>query len=231
MFGRSVDVFITDLKSVVIDEALLSVAELGHALALASSPEFNEYLAARTWLRRRLAEYLDCPAGEILFDSDTDEKPVVALPTTDLTFDLGFTDRAAVLAVGFRRDVGVAIERLSGSLPQPEDVAHTLTVAERDRYDRALEPERSYRQFCVRKTALQRASGKDTPWGAVDTTGLSPVNRDGFDITDLSLGGDLLASVAARQGSDISLTLDDTLAAPERQPVWQRIDAMIGVSV
>jgi hypothetical protein len=186
---------------------LLSVAELGEALSIAFTPSLNPYLAVRTWLRRRLAEYLDRPAGEFRFEHDDDGRLIIASPETDLDFDLAWSDDTAVLAVGFRRGVGVDLRRTDDQEHDADSQA--LTPEEQTRYVRALHPARSLLQFLARKTARGRAAGGAAGAMDVDTSGLSPVAVDGYLITDLDLGDDLVASVAVPEGSAINLIIDD----------------------
>lgn len=228
MFGRSVDVFVADLRSVTADEDLLSVAELGKALSLAFSPRLSDFVAARTWVRRRLSEYLGCGPDEIRFGSD--DRLEIASPATDLTFDFDYANHAAVLAIGFRKDVGIGIEPLAGQRPEPADVAATLAEEERDRFDRGINPERTFRQFRARKRALIRASGVATPLAAIDTSGLCPVERDGYVIDDLSLGDEFVASIATAGEVSLNLTIDDSVFQAVNGSVRERVDALIGIS-
>ncbi len=211
MYARSVDVYVADLKSVACEEDLLSVAELGEALSIATSRSLNGYLALRTWLRRLLAEYLDCPASEIRFGLDEAGRSGVVSPQTDLTFSLSFSGTTALLAVAFRRDIGVAIETTIDRHPEPNALAADLTDVERDRCSRALRPARVYLQFLVRKQALVHATGASagTDLSRLDASGLSPVAIDDYLISDLHLGDDVVASVAVPEGSVVTLTIDD----------------------
>lgn len=218
MYARSVDVYVADLKSVACEEDLLSVAELGEALSIATSRSLNGYLALRTWLRHLLAEYLDCPAGEIRFEVDDVGRSRVASPQTDLTFSIGFSETTAVLAVAFRRDIGVVVETTGGRDIEPNAFATALTDVERDRCNRALRPARAYRQFLMRKRALLYATGArdGADMSHLDTSGLSPVVIDGYLISDLHLGDNVVASVAVPEGSVVTFTIDD--AALELEP-------------
>lgn len=217
MFGRIIDVYVADLRSVLADEELLSVAELGEALSIALSPSLNPYLAVRTWLRRRLAEYLDQPAEELVFEHDDHGRLIIASPETGLDFDLDWCDHTAVLAVSFRKGVGVDMRRL-------DDMEHgvdsdVLAPGEQVRHERALHPARSLLQFVARKTARARAAGVVAADAMeVDTSGLSPVVVDGYLITDLDLGDDLVASVSAPEGSTVNLIIDDSVPAGKLRP-------------
>lgn len=228
MFGSSIDVYVADLRSISAEEDLLSVAELGQALEIAFSPRLGEYVTARTWVRRRLSEYLGCGADEIRFGRG--ERLGVVSPNTDLTVDLSYTGSVGVLVVGFRRAVAASLDTLSGEEPIRSDIVTDLAAEELDRFDRAINRERTYRQLLARKHALLRATGISEPLAEVDTSGLSPVTRHGYQIHDLALGDDLVASVATAGETTLNLTIDDTVLAGGHRPVKERVDALVGLS-
>ena len=216
MFSRSVDVLVADLSVVEIDEDLLSLSELGRALRFGSPSALTQYLAAHTWLRCRLAEYLDVPAAEILLETGEHGKPVVATPQTDLTFNLAYSGWTGVLAVGFRRSVGIDVEALDGAEMNRSVAERVLTPIELDRLDRSINQVRTYLQFWVRKEALAKAVGLgvDSNMQSTDVSGLSPVFMSDYEISDLHLGDQFVASVAITPGFTINLTLDDSMTAP-----------------
>ncbi len=211
-----VDVMVTDLGAVDIDEDLLSVAELGRALSFGSPAMLTEYLAAHTWLRRRLAEYLDYPAEEIEFELGEYGKPRVVKPATDLRFSLAYSDLVAVLAVGFRRDMGVDIEGMDRAKVNPGVTDRVLAPAERQSLAHALDPVRTFLRFWVRKEALAKATGigVDRNMETTDVSGVGTIDVDGYEITDLMLGDRLVAAVALHPGSVLNVTFDDAMTAP-----------------
>jgi hypothetical protein len=212
LFSRVVDVFVADLSTIEIDEDVLSVAELGHSLDIAMSDQLPEYLAAHTWLRTRLADYLAVPAAEIEFGVGEHGKPSVSNPATDLEFNLAYADQTGLLAVAFRHPVGVDIRPLNGVELNEGDIPRNLAPIELERYDQALNPMRTFLQFVVRKEALAKATGRgafDDP-RQCDTSGLSPVSVNEQVVTDLSLGDDFVAAVASPPGVTIELTIDTT---------------------
>jgi phosphopantetheinyl transferase len=212
LFSRVVDVFVADLSAIEIDESVLSVAELGHSLDIAMSDQLPEYLAAHTWLRNRLAEYLDVAAGDIELGMRENGKPTVTTPATDLEFNLAYANWTGVLAVAFRHDVGVDIRSVNGVQLDPGEIARTLAPIERERFDQALNPTRTFLQFVVRKEALAKATGHGAPEEPrrLDTSGLSPVEVGDHEITDLNLGDQFVAAVASQPGPTIDLTVDTT---------------------
>ena len=210
MFSRTVDVLVADLAAIEVDESVLSIAELGHSLDIAMSDQLPEYLAAQTWLRRRLAEYLNVSASEIEFVSDERGQPSVAVPATDLVFSFAYSDWTAVLAVGFRRELGVQVYGLIDAELPAGAVGATLSPTEQARFDESINPVRIYHQFMARKESLSMATGVDKPPREVDASGLSPVTIDGYEITDLNLGDASVAAVAHMPGLELKVTLDDT---------------------
>ncbi len=212
MFSRAVDVFVADLSAIEIDESVLSVAELGHSLDIAMSDELPEYLAAHTWLRRRLADYLGIPAEAIDFGIGENGEPTVTTPATDLEFSLAYTDWSAILAVAFRQRLGVDVRAVTGAELQPGDIARTLAPVEMQRYNDSLSPIRTFLQFMVRKEALRKVTRNGNPDDPrqLDVSGLSPVAVDEHVVTDINLGDGFVGAVAAPPGLTINLTIDTT---------------------
>lgn len=226
MFSRQVDVWVADISTVETDEDLLSVAELGRALSLGSSGLLNSYLAAHTWLRHQLGRYLDVPADEIQFEIGEHGKPKIVTPQTDLSFSLSYSGWAAVLAVGFRNDIGVDVEDVDGAVVNPTIVAKTLTAAERESYDSAIDPVKTFLRFWVRKESLAKATGLgvDRDMANTDVSGVAPIEIGDFEIVDMNLGEQLVAAVAVPPGTTLNISLDDSMHAPvsarsQRQPI------------
>ncbi|MDJ0924486.1 MAG: 4'-phosphopantetheinyl transferase superfamily protein [Acidimicrobiia bacterium] len=207
MFSRSVDVMTVDLTTIEVDEDLLSVAELGRALGIASPAALRQYLAAHTWLRLRLADYLDYPAADIRFRQGIHGKPEIVTPETDLAFNLSYSGGRAVLASGFRMAVGVDIEKTEGAKVNPDMLHRVLTPPEAYSVQEAPDMVREFLRLWVRKEALAKATG----WGvdqdpsSTSVLGVSPVSRDGFDLTDINLGEGYVAAAAVPVGCSIDL--------------------------
>jgi phosphopantetheinyl transferase len=200
---------VTDLESVEVDEGLLSAAELGRALSIASSPQLRPYLAACTWARKRLATYLVTQPSEIVFAADQRGMPVVAAPDTDLRFSLSYSGSVGVMALGFGRDVGVEIEAIeaagTGQIPAAAGENEPAGAEPADRVG-------AYLRSLVREAALTKAKGVgvDEILTMSDLEASSPVVVGGFEITDIPLGNDLVAAVAVPVETTIHLIVDDT---------------------
>lgn len=217
MFSRSIDVLVADLATVEVDEDLLSVAELGRALGITSPPMLRQYLAACTWLRRRLAEYLDVPAGDIGFSEGEHGHSEVVTPHTDLSFSFTYSDGLAMLAVGFRIDLGVDVVSLEGAKVDPETIHRVLSRPEATTVMSAPEMSKEFYKLFVRREAMAKAArwGVDEDSGAFNVLGLSPVTRDGFEVTDVNLGEGFAAAVAMPAGCTFELTAFVGVATPE----------------
>ncbi len=211
MFSRSADILVADLSAVVIDEDILSVAELGRALGFSSPASLTEYLAARTWLRHRLGEYLDADPASICFEVGEHGRPGIVAPATDLSFSLSYSGWTAALVAGFRLDVGVDIENVDEATVNLSMMDSVLSNAEQRVCNGSANPMQSFLRLWVRKEALAKANGVGVELNTEETTmsGVSPVTAGGFEITDINLGGRLVAAVAAPEGTRLDLAIVD----------------------
>lgn len=207
LFTRTVDVLTADLNSVEIDESLLSVTELGRALEYAMTPDLRPYLAAQTWVRRRLSEYLDCSPDEIELRCDESGRTRVVWPETELTFDLSYSGAIIALAVGFRVSVGVAVEALDEAKVDTEKVRRVLNRPEADSVFSSPDLRKEFLRLWSRKQAITSAIGTDP--SDRNVLGLSPVVLNGFEITDINLGEGIKAAVAVPEGCTLQITLVD----------------------
>lgn len=227
MFSDSIDVLVTDLTDVQIDEDLLSGPELGRAVCCASPMLRDQYLAAHTWLRRRLAGYLGCAAAEIEFARGEHGKPLVTNPVTDLSFNFAYSDGHAVLAVGFRSSIGVDIETLEGAQINHDLLHQVLRRSETESVLAANDQVREFLRLWVRKEAVAKASGLsiDKAMAVSDMRGSSPLRSLGFEVTDLNLGSGLICAVAAPPGSRIELSIHIEESARSDWPLLEALSA------
>jgi 4'-phosphopantetheinyl transferase len=78
------------------------------------------WTAARGWLRRLLAGYLDATAAELCFEHQPSGKPLLAAPAHWLRFNVSHSAEVAAFAVARGREVGVDVERArDGVLTEP----------------------------------------------------------------------------------------------------------------
>lgn len=217
MFSQRVDVLVADLGIVAVDEDVLSVAELGRALWMRSPELLIPYLAAQTWLRRRLSEYLECGPGEIRFEDDESGTPAIVNPVTDLSFSLSHAGGMAALVVGFRKAVGIEIEPIDGDRVEVEEVRRRLSPTEKQSL--LLSPDRdgAYVQHWVRQQALAKANrGVAEDIAAAGLSGASSVAAAGFEVTDINLGPGLVAAVATPVGTRFDVAIVVTETVPKR---------------
>jgi 4'-phosphopantetheinyl transferase len=152
-------VLTADLTTVEIDESILSVGELGCALEFAMTSKLRPYLAAHTWLRQRLGEYLDCPADEIEFAPGGQLR--ILSPDTDLSFDLSYADGIVALAVGFRIPVGVNVEAVAPDPVDTDTVRRVLTRPEANAVFASNDMRKEFSKLWSRKQALASAMERD----------------------------------------------------------------------
>jgi len=205
---RSVDVLVGDLTRVDIDEDLLSTAELGRALGFGSPAMLKQYLAAHTWLRRRLSDYLGAAPDEIRFAEGGYGKPVIVSPQTDLSFNLSYSNGMALLALGYDMAVGVDMEPLDRARINRGMLHRVLSPGEIDLVLSSDDEVRTFLELWVRKEALAKAAGLgvDEEITAIDLRGVSPVLMDGFEVADLNIGDRFVAAAAVPPGCRIQMS-------------------------
>ena len=205
---RSVDVLVGDLTRVDIDEDLLSTAELGRALGFGSPAMLKQYLAAHTWLRRRLSDYLGAAPDEIRFAGGGYGKPVIVSPQTDLSFNLSYSNGMALLALGYDMAVGVDMEPLDRARINRGMLHRVLSPGEIDLVLSSDDEVRTFLELWVRKEALAKAAGLgvDEEITAIDLRGVSPVLMDGFEVADLNIGDRFVAAAAVPPGCRIQMS-------------------------
>ena len=218
LFSRTVDVLTADLSTVEIDESILSVGELGRALEYSMTADLRPYLAAHTWLRQRLAEYLDCSPEEVELDSN--EQLRIVSPETDLSFDLSYAEGIVALAVGFRIAVGVNVDADNDEPVDTDKVHRVLTRPESNVVFSSPDMRKEFLKLWSRKQALARAMGRDPEDEpkTMSVMGISPVEWEGFEVIDVNLGDGVAAAVAVPKGCSIAVT---ALVDVEEKPAVQ----------
>jgi 4'-phosphopantetheinyl transferase len=136
----------------------------------------TRFVAARGWLRTLLARYLNTAPSEIRLAVGLDGKPRLAGGPGRLRFNLAHSDRVAVCAVAWDREVGVDVERLRPDFPIDEVARSFFSIQERA--DLAALP-RSDRM----RAAFDCWTRKEAYLKAVGTGLLRPL--DEFDVTVL----------------------------------------------
>lgn len=92
-------------------EAILSADELVRANRFTSSAHRARFITGRAALRQILSRYLGVTPADIAFRYGERDKPAIAVPETDLQFNLAHSGDVALFAVTRGHELGVDIER------------------------------------------------------------------------------------------------------------------------
>ena len=122
------------------------------------------FIAARGTLRTLLGLYLRKQPGELQFRLEQQGKPALAPESAErsLSFNLSHSDDVAVFAFGWKRNIGVDVERIRTGV-EHADIARCHFSAEEIRSLASLAPENRSRGFfyCwTRKEAYIKANGR-----------------------------------------------------------------------
>ncbi len=207
-----VDIVVADACGGEIDRGLLATSELLHAGTIDSVVGRGEYLVARTWLRRALADYLRYPPSLVRLRGGRSNRDEVVSPVTDLSFSFSYTGSLAVLATAFRQGIGVAAKRLGDDVELPQRISDEFTLDEQLKVAGSHDPARTFWKLAVRKRALAKSVGAELSdkISELDVSGLSPVEHFGQEIIDLYIANDVVAAVATPPGMQLNLILDET---------------------
>jgi 4'-phosphopantetheinyl transferase len=202
----------------------LSADEQARAERFHSPVDRARFTAGRGILRALLARYLSTPAGDLRFCHNAHGKPALASGsrTKDLRFNLSHSQRLALFAFAFRREVGVDLEynrpfdseeRLAERFFSPQEVTELKKLPESAQTE-------AFFNCWTRKEAYIKALGGglsiDLASFAVSLAPNPPAHlpisgHDGSEAGRWSLRalapGDGYAGAVAAEGSDWSLAL------------------------
>ena len=120
----------------------------------------SRWVAARGWLRRLLAGYLDADPTELRFTSGALGKPCLVTPAASwLRFNMAHSNDVAVVAIARDREVGVDVEALRPDVDMQS--LGVLSMRERELL-RTLHPrlrQRAGFEYWTRKEACLKAAG------------------------------------------------------------------------
>ena len=138
---------------------LLSPEEVQQALRRRFAKDVREFVVTRALLRKILAQYVDCSAPDLCFDSNSNGKPVL-LGMPNLHFNLSHSRNYALLAVAHRR-VGIDLEFIKANCMQQAVVEQFLSTSEWSQLLKLPANARSAALFrCwTRKEAVLKAAG------------------------------------------------------------------------
>jgi 4'-phosphopantetheinyl transferase len=179
-------------------ESLLSTDERERADRFRLDRDRARYAAARGWLRRLIARYLDVDASAVTFGKGAFGKPELSHPAASwLRFNAAHSADLAVFAVAFDRRVGVDVERVRADFPV-DAVANRFLPSDDRLALAALPPDRRGSAFFgmwARREAYLKALGVGL--GGTDPDGAAPADqRAGWSLTAFDAGDGYAAAVA-----------------------------------
>ena len=155
-----------DLLKLPTNDSHLSDDERKRMTRFHSSVERRRFCAARGYLRRILAGYLDCSSCDVHFGYGEKGKPVILQPETDLDFNLTHCGGFALLAVTRGHPVGIDLEQLSAR-PNARRIARRVfdgdTLRQLDRV-----PDKDFLQAFLSQWTLLEARVKARGLGVFD---------------------------------------------------------------
>ena len=187
--------------------ALLSEDEKARMERFHFKPDARRWAACRTRLRVTLGCYLDLAPENLRFDLGPWGKP--GLRGCPLRFSVSHSGGAALLAVAWRREIGVDLERISRAL-SPEELASQVLSRQEQAWLRSQAPEQrgaAFLRLWTAKEAYVKATGQGLSFPLTRLTLLPKGEGNQFEASQivslcpifvcrLDAGPDHLAAVA-----------------------------------
>jgi 4'-phosphopantetheinyl transferase len=179
-------------------ESLLSTDERERAARFRLDRDRARYAAARGWLRRLIARYLDVDAAAVAFGAGAFGKPELTHPAASwLRFNAARSADLAVFAVASDRRVGVDVERVRADFPV-DAVANRFLPSDDRVALAALPPDRrgsAFFDMWARREAYLKGLGVGL--GGRDLDGAAPADlQAGWSLTSFDAGDAYAAAVA-----------------------------------
>ena len=165
--------------------ALLSGDELARAGRFHFEADARRWAACRTRLRLTLGRYLASAPESLEFTLGPWGKP--SLSGCPLRFNVSHSGGAALLAVAWRREVGVDLERISRALSPEELAPHVLSKREQVwlRDQSVDQRESAFLTLWTAKEAYIKATGQGLSFPLTRLTLLPSVGDDQFEASPL----------------------------------------------
>jgi 4'-phosphopantetheinyl transferase len=186
------------------DLAILSAGERARAERLAAEHLTRRWSRARAALRGVLAAYAGADPAVVRIErapcvrcGGPHGKPFLAAPEAAgwLRFNLSHSGDLALVAVAHGREVGVDVEEMRPGRPLARIAERGFTAAEHAGLRSLPEDERdrAFYRLWARKEAYLKATGEGLAgWSAPR----GELDREGWDLEDLEVGGGYAAAVA-----------------------------------
>lgn len=168
----------------------LSDDELARAARFRFERDRNRFVAARGFLRKMLANYLQIDGREIRFQYNSHGKPLLHRELkSPLGFNVSHSENAALFAFARNAEIGVDIERINASFVDEAMIRHCLTPREISRFRGLAAPQQTlfFFECWTRKEAFLKAigNGLSISPNEIETVCLSNYPIGGFtDSTD-----------------------------------------------
>lgn len=139
----------------------LSADERARGARFRFARDHGRFITGRGLLRAILAQYLHTPPGRLSLHQGTHGKPFVA-GHDDLRFNVSHAGATLLVAVAYRREVGIDIEQIDNDLPVEELADTTLSPAEVRILDAFPHEARqaAFLRLWTRKEAYLKADGR-----------------------------------------------------------------------
>ncbi len=146
--------------STAIDTDVLSEDEKQRASRYRFSEHRAAFMASRSATRTLLAGYLNCRSRDIRFGYGPFGKPVIAQPSTQLTFNLSHSGNRMLIAVARELELGVDIEFEMGCR-FTDAISTSMTCSEQARIEQAplFFREKLLLRYWTQKEAFLKAVG------------------------------------------------------------------------
>jgi len=156
----------------------LSADERGRGARFRFARDRNRYFAGRGLLREILAKYLDVRGGQLRLRRASYGKPFVA-GHDDLRFNVSHAGATMLVAVAYRREVGIDIEQIASHLSTEELADTTLSPPELSVLDafRGEAKQAAFLGLWTRKEAYLKADGRGLSLPVTDVDVTAPEGR------------------------------------------------------
>ncbi len=185
--------------------AILPPNELARSERYPDEAKRRAWVTSRAVLRLLLAHYTHIPANELRFVAGKNGKPYLDLSQNPHGLTFNFSDSAdmALVAVGWKREVGVDVEKVRTVERATEISARRLSSEAAGELTRAVDKDKSrvFLQNWARHEALLKARA-GTIWNPDGAPGES------FNVRDLDTGFDYVGALAV-QGDGWALNMND----------------------